>query len=52
MVRAFYYGWYSDLVTNLPPIKNGNITVAEGNGLGLALQKDVYKRKDVHIKSS
>ena len=52
MVRAFYYGWYSDLVTNLPPIKNGNITVVEGNGLGLALQKDVYKRKDVHIKSS
>ena len=52
MVRAFYYGWYSDLVTNLPPLKNGHITVPEGNGLGLSLQKDVYKRKDIHIKSS
>jgi galactonate dehydratase len=52
IVRAFYYGWYADLVTSLPPIKNGYITVPEGNGLGLALQKDVYKRKDVHIKSS
>jgi galactonate dehydratase len=52
IVRAFYYGWYADLVTSLPPIKNGHITVPEGSGLGLALQKDVYKRKDVHIKSS
>ena len=52
MVRAFYYGWYSDLVTNLPPVENGFITVPNGNGLGLSLQKDVYNRKDSHIKTS
>jgi len=52
MVRAFYYGWYSDLVTNLPPVENGFITVPNGNGLGLSLQKDVYNRKDTHIKTS
>ena len=52
IVRAFYYGWYADLVTKLPPINNGSIDVPEGDGLGLSLQSDVYKRKDVHIKSS
>ena len=52
MVRAFYYGWYDNLVTALPPVKNGFITVPEGNGLGLSLNEDVYKRKDIHIISS
>ena len=52
MVRAFYYGWYDNLVTALPPVKNGFITVPDGNGLGLSLNEDVYKRKDIHIKSS
>ncbi len=52
IVRAFYYGWYENLVTDLPPIKNGYIDVPKGNGLGLSLQKDFYKRSDVHIKSS
>ena len=52
MVRAFYYGWYADLVTTLPPVENGFITVPQGNGLGLSLNKDIYKRKDTHIKTS
>ncbi len=52
IVRAFYYGWYSDLVTDLPPINKGYIDVPRGSGLGLSLQDDVYKRSDVHIKSS
>ena len=26
MVRAFHYGWYGDLVTQLPPVTNGEIT--------------------------
>jgi L-alanine-DL-glutamate epimerase-like enolase superfamily enzyme len=52
MVRSFYYGWYGDLVTNLPPVEKGFITVPKGNGLGLSLNKDIYKRKDTHIKTS
>ena len=51
MVRAFYYGWDDNLVTALPPVKNGYITVPDGNGLGLSLNEDVYKRKDIHIIS-
>ncbi len=52
IVRAFYYGWYENLVTDLPPIKNGFIDVPDGAGLGLSLQKDFYKRPDIQIKSS
>lgn len=40
-VRAFYHTWYRDLVTALPPVKNGRITVPPGPGLGLALNPDL-----------
>ena len=52
IVRAFYYGWYESLVTELPNIQKGYIDVPEGNGIGLSLNKKVYDRPDVHIKCS
>jgi L-alanine-DL-glutamate epimerase-like enolase superfamily enzyme len=52
MVRAFYYGWYGDLVTALPPVSRGMITVPEGPGLGLALVPDVAKRADAQVRVS
>ena len=52
IVRAFYYGWYESLVTELPNIQKGYIDVPEGNGIGLSLNKEVYDRPDVQIKSS
>jgi len=39
MVRAFYYGWYSDLVTQLPLTTKGEITAPEGAGHGLSLHR-------------
>ncbi len=50
VVRAFYYGWYQDLVTQLPPIKNGRITAPTGPGLGTALNPDVANRADSRIQ--
>ena len=41
IVRAFYYTWYRDLVTNLPIINNGKITVPPGPGLGTELNPDL-----------
>ena len=52
MVRAFYYGWYQDLVTELPPITNGRITAPDGPGLGTALNPDVLARADATIKKT
>jgi galactonate dehydratase len=52
MVRAFYYDWYQDLVTALPPVENGYICAPEGPGLGMALNPDVFKRPDARIRLS
>jgi L-alanine-DL-glutamate epimerase-like enolase superfamily enzyme len=40
-VRAFYRTWYRDLVTALPEVKGGMITVPPGPGLGLELHPDL-----------
>lgn len=40
-VRAFYRTWYRDLVTALPEVRNGMITVPPGPGLGMALSPDL-----------
>jgi galactonate dehydratase len=50
IVRAFYYGWYKELVTALPPVKNGFISAPEGPGLGLKLNPDILKRPDAIIR--
>jgi galactonate dehydratase len=52
MVRAFYYGWYGDLVTQLPPVEKGRIRAPEGAGLGLELNADRLAQPDVHIRRS
>ncbi|WP_266064572.1 mandelate racemase/muconate lactonizing enzyme family protein [Brucella intermedia] len=44
--RGFYYAWYHKLVTQLPPIEKGYITVPDGNGHGLELQVDLERRGD------
>ena len=40
-VRAFYRTWYRDLVTALPQVKGGMITVPPGPGLGMDLHPDL-----------
>jgi L-alanine-DL-glutamate epimerase-like enolase superfamily enzyme len=42
-VRAFYRTWYQDLVTALPEVRNGFITVPDGPGLGAELHPDLDK---------
>lgn len=52
MVRAFYYGWYGELVTELPPVENGRIRAPAGPGLGLALQPGIADRDDATVRRS
>ena len=40
-VRAFYKGWYNDLVSGLPPVENGQIRLHEAPGHGIALLPDL-----------
>jgi L-alanine-DL-glutamate epimerase-like enolase superfamily enzyme len=52
IVRAFYYGWYEELVTALPPLWQGRIRLPEGPGLGIQLKPDIVKRPDARIRRS
>ena len=46
-VRAFYTGWYKELVTTLPKVENGEVTIDfSAPGLGTELLPDLHKRKD------
>jgi galactonate dehydratase len=51
-VRAYYTGWYSELVTELPTIENGRIRPPDGPGLGTALLPDLGQRADASVRSS
>ncbi|MNT83233.1 hypothetical protein D3C72_2230710 [compost metagenome] len=42
-MRAFYRTWYRDLVTALPEVKNGMITVPPGPGLGMELNPELER---------
>jgi len=47
-VRAYYTGWYRQLVTNVPEVKDGYIYPLTGPGLGTALLPSVAERPDAH----
>lgn len=51
-VRAFYRTWYRDLVTALPVVENGYITVPPGPGLGLELAPDLHQKFTVSRRVS
>jgi galactonate dehydratase len=49
-VRAFYTGWYKELVTALPRVADGEITITGEPGLGLALLPGLTERPDAAIR--
>ncbi len=51
-VRAFYTGWYADLVTELPRVEDGFVYPLTGPGLGTQLLPDVPRRYDAHVQTS
>lgn len=51
-VRAFYKTWYRDLVTALPPVKAGRITVPPGPGLGMELNPELDRAFTTYRKIS
>ena len=46
-VRAFYRTWYRDLVTAVPEVRDGMITVPPGPGHGCALHPDLERTHTV-----
>lgn len=51
-VRAFYFGWYREIVTALPPFADGVVRAPEGAGLGIDLRPELWERSDAHIRIS
>jgi galactonate dehydratase len=51
-VRAFYRGWYQELVTEVPEVEGGFVSPLHGPGLGTTLRKEVFLRDDAVTETS
>ena len=51
-VRAFYTGWYNELVTHVPQPEKGYFGKPPGPGIGCELLPEVWKRKDAVVRLS
>ena len=51
-VRAFYTGWYKELVTTLPIVERGEISLSDAPGLGIELLPDLDRRADAIVRVS
>jgi galactonate dehydratase len=51
-VRAFYRTWYRDLVTGLPEVSNGLISVGRQPGHGVEIHPDLAKRFSVETRTT
>ena len=49
-VRAYYAGWYREIVADLPPIADGRVAPLDGPGLGLALRPELFERPDAVVR--
>lgn len=45
--RAFYHGWYAEIVTTLPPVAEGKVEPLRTPGLGTALRPEILQRTDL-----
>jgi len=52
MVRAYATGWYTEIVDNIPVVKDGRVAPLEGPGLGLRLKTELFKRPDAKVQVS
>ncbi|OGA42306.1 MAG: dehydratase, partial [Betaproteobacteria bacterium RIFCSPLOWO2_12_FULL_68_19] len=51
-VRAFYTGWYRELVTHVPQPVDGLLARPPGPGLGAELLPELWKREDATVRVS
>lgn len=51
-VRAFYTGWYNEIVTTVPQVDHGYLTAPEGAGLGTELREEYFASSDVARRRS
>ncbi len=49
-VRAYYNGWYNDIVTEPIPINDGTFSLPHKPGLGVALREEMLSRPDARVE--
>jgi galactonate dehydratase len=52
MVRAFYFGWYDELVTGQPVFEGGRLRPTDAPGHGVAIRDGVRSWADVEVRTS
>ncbi len=51
-MRAYFTGWYREIVDRLPQVKDGSVAPLDGPGLGLALKPELFQRPDATVRLS
>ena len=51
-VRAYYSGWYTEIVADLPRVADGRVAPLDGPGLGLRLRDDLFSRPDAIVQQT
>jgi galactonate dehydratase len=49
-VRAYFTGWYREIVADLPVVSEGRVSPLEGAGLGLSLREELFRRPDATVR--
>jgi len=49
-VRAYFTGWYTEIVADLPPVTDGRVTPLDGAGLGMRLRDELFTRADATVR--
>ena len=51
-VRAYFSGWYKEIVDTLPPVVDGRVAPLDGAGLGLSLRPELFDRPDATTRTT
>jgi galactonate dehydratase len=51
-VRAYFSGWYTEIVADLPRVSEGRVAPLDGPGLGLRLRDELFQRPDATVQKT
>jgi galactonate dehydratase len=49
-VRAYFTGWYREIVDVLPEVKDGSVAPIDAPGLGMTLKPELFERDDATVR--
>jgi galactonate dehydratase len=51
-VRAYFTGWYREIVETLPDVSEGRVAPIDAPGLGLTLKPELFARSDATVRTT